>query len=427
MKRKFLPAYMAALIIAAAGFTSCNDDDDNDGGFHSRTITFENVTKIKDFVQSGTFQATTGTPPVIQPGASSTEIKFSAGKGQYLSFVMMYGNSKDLFFAPENPGIRLFDDNGQPILTNLSAQVKLWDSGTLKNTDPNLVAADQSSDADVMNITEIPGTDNQGFVYPSASAMMDLQMTYNATTSEFTLVIKNTSDQTDVHTPFSPGVWAVSNIVDGNLLNSAPFYTNGEATTNELTAIATMGNNVPFHNMVDSETGIITGLSPVLMVIYTGSTNPIFTVGQKDAGLGLKNIAQTGNATMLKSSLERERNVREVVVIGSSPISAGNKVTKTYEARENEKIAFATMFGYSNDWFYANNTDISALDTGNKTSLVSLYDNGTAVSQYPGAGNAQAGFTNTPVAEDVAIKMVTSDNSGFPVPSVNEIIKVTIE
>ena len=179
--------------------------------------------------------------------------------------------------------------------------------------------------------------------------------------------------------------------------------------------------------MVAAETAIITGLSPVLMVIYTGNTNPIFTVGKKDAGLGLKNIAQTGNAATLKTSLERERNVREVIVIGSAPIAPGSKVSTTYEAYEGEKIAFATMFGYSNDWFYANNTELHALDRGNKTSLVSLYDDGTAVSQYPGAGNAQAGFTNKPIGEDHAIKVVTSDNSGFPVPLVSDIIKVTIE
>ena len=42
----------------------------------------------------------------------------------------MYGWSNDLFFAPANPGIKLYDDMGTPITGDVSSQIKLWDNGT---------------------------------------------------------------------------------------------------------------------------------------------------------------------------------------------------------------------------------------------------------------------------------------------------------
>ncbi|MGO1650718.1 MAG: spondin domain-containing protein [Sphingobacterium sp.] len=74
------------------------------------TFTVENVTEVKDFVQSDTFKGA-GDPPVVSPG-QSVSIKFNAGKGQHLAFATMYGASKDWFFAPENPGLKLYDDQG---------------------------------------------------------------------------------------------------------------------------------------------------------------------------------------------------------------------------------------------------------------------------------------------------------------------------
>ncbi|MDO3643601.1 spondin domain-containing protein [Mucilaginibacter sp. L3T2-6] len=95
------------------------------------TITVENVLKSQPLVESGTFQGT-GTPALIRPGESTT-ITFSAAKGEALSFATMYGASNDLFFAPDNPGIQVYDNNGNPVEGDVSAQIKLWDNGTRVN------------------------------------------------------------------------------------------------------------------------------------------------------------------------------------------------------------------------------------------------------------------------------------------------------
>ena len=419
MKKKFIfGSALVALLCSGIVFTSCKDDDD-DNLIKTRTITVKNVVAEKDFVQSGTFAA-------VAVGGQ-TQITFHAGKGQTLAFAAMYGNSKDLFFAPVNPGIKLFNDDGTAVTGDVSAQVKLWDNGTLVNSDPAGTASSQPTTAEDKLIVEIAGTDGT-YIYPAANEMMKLNLAYNATTSLFTLTISNNSDDTDVQTAFSAGVWAVSNRQDGELLNTAPFYTAARKTTTELTALATAGNTAPFVTMLDGETGIMTGISPVLVVVYTGDTNPIFQVNAKDGGIGLKKLAQTGDASDLRTALERERLVTRVYVFGNGTAVSGEEFKGQYEAYEYEKVAFVTMFTSSNDWFYANNTSINGQSTGDKTNLVSLYDDGTAVSQYPGAGNAQVGFNNSPIAEDVVIKVVDATSyPAFPVPSVAEVLKVTID
>lgn len=107
MKKLYLSAaVIAALLFSGAVLTSCDDDDDKTPDNNPNTITFENVTAVKNYVQSGTFDA-------AQPGGTTT-IVFNAGKGQTLMFATMYGYSNDLFFAPENPGLKLYNDDGRP-------------------------------------------------------------------------------------------------------------------------------------------------------------------------------------------------------------------------------------------------------------------------------------------------------------------------
>lgn len=91
---------------------------------------------------------------------------------------------------------------------------------------------------------------------------------------------------------------------------------------------------------------------------------------------------------------------------------------------ENDHIAYATMFGYSNDWFYANDAMIPANFKGDVTEKTALSDDGTAVNQYPGAGSAQGLFTGKPEKEEKNIMKV--DNM-FPVPAINKVLKIVIK
>lgn len=357
----------------------------------------------KDFVESGSFQGT-GAAPVILPG-QSVSIKFSAGKAQALMFATMYGASKDWFFASKQPGIKLFNDNGTAITGDVSSSVLLWDNGTKDNT----------GQPESKPVSLVPGV--------NASQLMKLNLDYNEMTSEFTLTITNTSGGTANETPFSPGVWAVSNYNGSQLLNNAPFFTPNSLSNPEITDIAQMGNIDKMKTKLSVNTGIMTGLSPALVVVYRGDKNPIYELGKTDTGMGLKEIAQFGNVSKLQNSLKSFPGVKGIYIAGNAPVAPGSKITTNFQADPGDKIAYVTMFGFSNDWFYANDQSIEANFKGDLTSKTSLFDSGTGVDQYPGAGNHQALFGGTPQSETMVISKV---GSSYPVPTVQNVIKVTV-
>ncbi|MCC3214060.1 spondin domain-containing protein [Chryseobacterium sp. X308] len=402
----FRTSVLAAATLAAFTLSSCRDSDNamiTDMAFQ-RTITFENVVTPKDFVQSGSFQGT-GTPPVIMPG-QSVSVTFSAGKAQALMFATMYGASKDWFFASQQPGIKLFDANGNAITGDVSSSVRLWDNGTKNDT---------TGQAESKPVMQVPNV--------NASQLMKLNLSYNDVSSEFTLTITNTSGGTANETPFSPGVWAVSNYDGSQLLNSAPFFTPNALSNPEITDIAQMGNISKMMTKLNANTGIMTGLSPALVVVYRGDKNPIYELGKSDSGIGLKDIAQFGNVTKLQNSLKSLSDVKGVYVAGSAPVVPGSKVTTSFNAEPGDKIAYVTMFGFSNDWFYSNEQNIDANTKGDLSSKTSLFDSGTGIDQYPGAGNHQALFGGTPQSENMSISKVGTQ---YPVPAVQHVIKVAI-
>lgn len=402
-KNIFRIALLATGIMTSFALTSCDNNDTMEMLSAEKTITFENVVTPKDFVESGSFQGTGA--PIITPG-QSVSIKFSAGKAQSLMFVTMYGASQDWFFASQQPGIKLFDNNGNAITGDVSSQVLLWDNGTKDNT---------SGQVESKPIAQVPDV--------SASQLMKLDLAFDDISSEFTLTITNTSGGTANATPFSPGVWAVSNYNGSQLLNPAPFFTPNALSNPEITDIAQMGNISKMVTKLNANTGIMTGLSPALVVVYSGDKNPIYELGKLDDGKGLKEIAQFGNVMKLQNSLKSVPNVKGIYVAGSAPVAPGNKVSTKIQVNPGDKIAYVTMFGFSNDWFYANEQSIDASTIGDVTSKTTLFDSGTGIDQYPGAGNHQALFGGTPQAENVVISKVGNQ---FPNPSVQNVLKVTI-
>lgn len=406
MKKNRFRAALSAVVLAGLVFTSCSKDDDMKPSTGStRTLTVENIVTPKLFVESGSFK-NMGESPIIQPG-QSVSFKFKAGKGQALMFTTMYGKSKDWFFASQQPGIKLFNAQGKAMTGDVSSQVKLWDNGT-KN---DKTGANESNP-----IMEVKGVD--------ASKLLNVMLSYEEPTSEFTLTIKNTSAGTGNETPFSPGIWAVSTFDGNKLLAEKPFFTPGEKSNPEMTDIAQMGKIDKLKMKVEANTGIITGISPVLVVVYQGEKNPIYELGKNDPGMGLKDLAQKGNASKLQESLKKMKGVKGIYIAGTAPVGPGQKVMTQYKAGDGDKLAFVTMFGFSNDWFYANEQALSAKLSGDITNKTALFDSGTGVDQYPGAGNRQALFGGTPQAENKPISKV---GTTFPIPPVNKVLKITIQ
>lgn len=388
---------LASLFVTA----SCSNDDMTHEK-EQKSITIENLVSPKTYVQSGTFMGA-GTPPIIMPG-QSVSIRFNAAKPQRLMLATMYGKSADWFFAPDQGGIRLYNDRGEAITGDVSDQLKLWDNGTKADKE-------HAEDKAIMQVEGLMAKD-----------FVRLMLQYDEAKSEFTLTIHNVS-KGDMETPLSPGVWAVSNYDGKMLLEPMPFFTPGQKSNPEITAIAQGGDISMLQKKVEEATGIITGLSPVLAVVYEGMDNPIFKVGMKEKGNGLKELAQSGNTEKLMMYLKKMEGVKHVFVVGNAPIAPGQKAMATYQAAKGCKIALVTMFGFSNDWFYANNTELSAVDNADLTSHITLYDAGTAMSQYPGAGAHQPLFMGMPMMED---KVIMEVGNMYPVPMTKDVLRITI-
>lgn len=412
-------------MISVLAVSSCSKDDDGEMLVNeTATITVENVIEGKALTQFGTFQ-NAGSSPVINPG-ESVSFTFYAGKGQAISFAAMYGNSNDLFFAPANPGIKLYQDNGDPIEGDVSSQIKLWDNGTRKN-EPTGPTVNHPGDAEdnPLNVAEIA-------LATPASQLLKAELTYEEGT-KFTLKLTNTSGGTANETPISAGVWAVSHISGATLLKEDPIFSPGAPSANGLTDLAETGKTTTLEQYLTGITGPNSAFSPVLVVVYSGNDNPIFKTGENDRGEGLKELSQQGNADVLAAFLKTKPGVKEVFVLKDpagtilKPRINGNdggKASQVISARKGDRIALATMYAQSNDWFIAaTNNGIDGATRGDISSIMGLFDSGTLVSSFPGAhiGPQPAETESQPVQQ------LANPNQFNTLPSLPQMIKVTIQ
>lgn len=409
MKRELLSAAsVAALLVAAVALTACNDNDNNNWADNAPRITFKNVSPVKDFVESGDFEA-------LAVGESTT-FSFAAAPGQVLMLAAKVAATNDLFLAPANPGIPLYDANSNPLTGVQSEVLTLWDCGVSSNDEEARPTADGV-------VGEVTGNAPDGNPYPAASALLEVSLAYDATTSTFTCTLTNTSAQTSLESDLSAGVYAISNVLQGKLVEPTPLFEVGKEADDDLEALATAGNNTPLLQELTADTGIMTTLNGTLVVIYTGDENPLYKLNAVDAGLGLAILAQTGDVVPLAEALSNLGHVKRIFT-SDKLLLPGDEIECIYWATEREKVAYALSFGYSNDWFFANGPEIKARNEGSTTSQTLLLDSGTAVSQYPGAGAAQLLFGGTPIPEQNPITQVGNE---FPVPPVNQLIQVTMK
>ena len=76
-------------------------------------------------------------PGPLGPGATF-EFTFTATSRMKLYTALMFGQSNDLFYAPDAHGIALFDAKGNPLSGDITDKFVLWDAGTEVNEDPGL-------------------------------------------------------------------------------------------------------------------------------------------------------------------------------------------------------------------------------------------------------------------------------------------------
>lgn len=370
------------------------------------SVTVENVSTPYDYFEAGAEFGVSGgdeTPPA-HPGETIT-VQFHAGRSHKLSFASMYGASNDMFYAPVDGGISLFS-GGTPLTGDITPFISLWDAGT------------------ELNGSGSPGTPESKPVeiVPSAEDNIEVLLAYDGT-NMFTLTINVKPGSA---TPLSPVAWVVHS--DGQypiFQESMQDYGMG------LEDLAEMGNAAPLGEYLSMHSGYVSPVAPVLWVLHDKKDMPIFTEGSSDYGLGLETLAETGNPGDLYNSLMAagyETGVQAVPVGGSGPgpIFPGEMYMFMIEGHVGQSLSIASMLGASNDIFFSTGDEGIKLSNGASekdiTHFIELYDAGTEINEYPGAGYYQGG----PEGSDEMGNVRVLDDE-FIWPETSQVIKVTIK
>ncbi|HYF38325.1 MAG TPA: spondin domain-containing protein, partial [Gemmatimonadales bacterium] len=172
---------------------------------------------------------------------------------------------------------------------------------------------------------------------------------------------------------------------------------------------------------------------------HTGSTNPIFTGGQPDAGEGLELLAETGDPSQLVRALSEKSGItsagaaaRPTGGTADGPITPGQSYEFEIEASPGQLLSTAWMFGQSNDLFYSNDRPIALFTaagkprSGDMTLQLSLWDAGTEVNEEPGLGPNQGPRQATPDAGVTESEGIAHVKDRFSYPPTGDVLRITI-
>lgn len=431
--------------------------DDMEGA--TFTVTVENISGIGLYdnagVQAVPIDGEEAGPAL--PG-SGYQFEITAEVGDHLSFVTMLAQSNDLFFAPNEVGIALYDENGAPISGDVTAEVPLWDAGTEvnepigegENQAPRQAGPNTGDDEN--GVVQLASSLDDGLAYPSQEEVISVNIEAGDN-GAFTVTINNVSGDSAFPGPITPVVWVVhhddmmmddmaEDSMDDMMAVHGVFFTTGEADYGRgLEAVAEDGN--PAYLAAAYAGGdFTTPITPVVFAVHDNmmETGVFFTVGEVDRGDGLEAVAEDGNPAALGEFVGMyEASGVAAIPSGAEeagPALPGSSYTFTFDAVPGENLSFVTMFVQSNDLFYGPSEagiplfdDMGSPVSGDVTRYVELWDAGTEVNEAPGEGANQAprqAGPNTGDDENGPVVLVSDNGDGYTYPSVASIIQVTI-
>jgi hypothetical protein len=402
--------------VATPGLIACGDDDSMSspdaaapGGATTFTVRIENIAPWTVLESALAATKVVPSPGPLGPG-EAYEIGFTAGKGHRVSFAAMLGESNDWFFGPGPEGIALYDQAGAPVAGDVTAQVELWDSGTEidqepgvgdatgpQQSAPDVGAADPDATVRAVPLT-VSLTSGGTFTRPATADMIRATLT-PGDGRQFTLRIENVSTATTLQTStgarsihISPTVWAVHG-------RPAPLFTVGAADYRKgLELVAESGRGAELAASLAAASGTATAISPGVVLVHR-EPGALFATGVADPGRGLERIAEDGDPTAFAASVAADHGDASAVfnvpegATGPGPATPGNAYELEVTAEPGDRLSLVTMFGWSNDWFFATRPEGVALFggdgapvSGDVTSGLALYDLGSEIDQQLAIG-----------------------------------------
>ena len=401
------------------------------------TVRIENISPVFPFIASGAFAVPSGAdgPGPLLPG-NSYGFSFEAPPGTKLSFATMFVQSNDLFYAPSEEGIALWDDAGNRISGDVTDQIMLWDSGTEVNqaigmgadqaprqSGANTGAADEDNTVRIVMGDDIPAVD---------SVIRVTIMPSEDSPTGFGVQIENVWSGEHPQL-LAPGVFVIHT-------ESAPLFTSGLPDMGMgLEALAEDGIPGGLAEMLGMHTGVTGILAPGVVALHR-EAGVLFTSGSPDRGEGLEALAEDGNPGGLAQALAGNDRVSasEAFAVpegadSPGPLPPGGAYVFSFSASAGDRLSFAMMFVHSNDLFFApgeEGIDLFGEDgsaiMGDITSMVQLWYAGTEINQPLGVGLDQAPRQSGPNTgapdPDNTVRLAT----GGHIPAVDRVIRVTI-
>ncbi len=341
--------------------------NDTQGATTTFNITIKNTI---NYLNVHTFTTPVGaaSPGPLTTNGAQYQVSFKAVAGGRFTPVTMMGNSNDWFLAPTDlDGIDLFP-NGQALNgVDIADQLSLYDLGTEADGDPstfppagaNVGPADPNT-----SVRLVPGR-GTGEIY--MTAVLDYAAGDGSSAGTFTLTI------TAINTPNMALPASQTNgfvITPGIVVLHAqtePLFTLGEEDRGVgLEGIAEDGMPGALFDWF-TETGSqgtplrlsssLTPFSPAFIYAFNTDSDPWFTQGgEAKPSSGLEEIAEDGNR-MIAYNYLKDFGIPVALPAEAGPIMPGGSFTFTLEVPQgqNYKLGFGTMFVKSNDWFISTN------------------------------------------------------------------------
>jgi hypothetical protein len=177
-------------------------------------------------------------------------------------------------------------------------------------------------------------------------------------------------------------------------------------------------------------------LSPGLYVLHKREVR-LFREGLPAVN-GLEALAETGDPGEIVKVLDSREHMGHGVFntpVGADkpgPIGPGGVYEFSFTAKPGMRLSLATMFGQSNDWFYAPKRQGIDLFTNGKalsgdiTNEFMLYDAGTEVNEEPGVGPNQGPRQKSPDAGVTENGKVRAEKKSAFFTRNGELFKITI-